>query len=443
MIPGYDLAPGIKCTLYQDVLSANILLCPLTTDRPKCNLESSSTAPQDLFFLLGKSFAKGKIEHVRTAKPHRHRHRRIDIPEEAGAKMRAGKPMPLSHRLKTGVFSYCGIILSILVLIVGFARTTSSAAAEAWRYNGDTIGAIDEEIAVCTDERYFAVLRGLRWCVAFCNDEARFDFTFSNYVTMLDELTLQRSHTVLTRIVHDLIVREFERALPRFPRLFNADLEGYEEFVSILPIAYRHQVPAEPLREFAARHFAGVAPRDRRGEFRQAAKHRDYDLLTDLVVDEAFTDMAYGLGIDKWFRLPPDNYHIFMTECASIPLRARFGDEAYHDQNYYATHVVLALVHYGQRPLPPSAAGDKVFSYLSGQYDRVRNRVNDLDLLCEYLYCFRQFGQASAGFVREGECYVLSLQRTDGSWGNFDDFAGDPYDQLHPTWTAITLLVQD
>jgi len=71
----------------------------------------------------------------------------------------------------------------------------------------------------------------------------------------------------------------------------------------------------------------------------------------------------------------------------------------------------------------------------------VRNRVNDLDLLCEYLYCFRQFGQASAGFLKEGEGYVLSLQRADGSWGKADDFAGDPYDQLHPTWTAITLLV--
>lgn len=105
--------------------------------------------------------------------------------------------------------------------------------------------------------------------------------------------------------------------------------------------------------------------------------------------------------------------------------------------------MLLALVHYGRRPLIPSAAGDKVFFYLAGQYDRVRNHVNDLDLLCEYLYCFRKFGQVSAGLVREGERHILSLQRADGSWGTAEDFAGDPYDQLHPTWTAITLLVQD
>jgi hypothetical protein len=333
--------------------------------------------------------------------------------------------------------------LSILIFAGGFSQAAAFAGIETLRYNLDTVRALDEEIlSVTDDERYLAVLRGLRWCVIFNDNDTRFDFTFSNYVTMLDELTYQRAHPRLTSIVHDLIVKEFERALPRFPRLFDADPDGYEEFVSILPIAYHHQVPVGPLREFAAGHFAAVAPRDRLQEFRQAAKESNYDLLTDLVIDAAFTDMAYELGVDKDFKLPPDNYRTIISECALIPFRARFGDDAYHDQNYYATHVLLALVHYGSRPLVSSAAGDRVFFYLAAQYEKVRNRVNDLDLLCEYLYCFRQFRPASVDFVTEGENYVISAQRADGSWGTRDDFAGDPYDQLHPTWTAITLLIQ-
>jgi hypothetical protein len=352
--------------------------------------------------------------------------------------------MPLSRSLTTKVFSCCGIILSILVLIGSLAGVAPSEAAEALRYNPDTVRALDREIAVCVDERYLAVLRGLRWCVIFFDDDRKFDFTFPNYIIMLHELTLPPSHPVLTRIVHDLIVKEFERALPRFPRLFTADSDGYGEFVLTLPVAYRNQVPAEPLRQFAARHFAGVAPPDRKNEFRKAAKDRDYDWLLSLLFRATFVDMAYGMGIDKDFRLPPDYLPVFLTECASIPLRARFGQDAYYaDQNYYATHVLLALIHYGQRPLAPSPAGDVVLSYLSRHYDRVRNRVNDLDLLCEYLYSFRKLGQGSADFVTEGERYVLAVQRTDGSWGTPESFAGNPYDQFHPTWTAITLLVQD
>jgi hypothetical protein len=37
---------------------------------------------------------------------------------------------------------------------------------------------------------------------------------------------------------------------------------------------------------------------------------------------------------------------------------------------------------------------------------------------------------------------VISVQKSDGSWYIDEDPDDDPYDILHPTWTAITLLVQ-
>lgn len=343
---------------------------------------------------------------------------------------------------KTSFFAR-GYTLFFLILILCCAATEAHCTTPPLRYNHDTVSELQQEMdATCTDERYLAVLRGLRWCVVFCDDDANFDFTFANYLTMLDELTLHGSPPALARIVHGLILKEFDRAIPRFAKLFAADADGYEDFISILPIAYHHQVPLKPLKEFAARHFEKVIPPDRLSEFRQAANVRNYDTLTDLVVGAAFLDMAYFWGIDKDFRLPPDNYRTIMTECAAIPFKQRFKDDNYHDQNYYATHVLLALNHYGQHPLIPSVTGDRVFFYLTGQYDAIRYGVGDLDLLCEYLYCFRQFAPAGVGFIAEGEQYILSQQRTDGSWGTADDFEGDPYDRLHPTWTAITLLIQ-
>jgi hypothetical protein len=345
-------------------------------------------------------------------------------------------------RFKSSLRAFTLLTYSLLLTPL-FFQGTVFAGAETLRHNQEIVQALDREIASeSTDENYLAILRGFRWCVIFNDKDSNFDFTFSNYLTMLDELSQQHSWPALTRIVHGLILREFDRAVPRLDELFTADIDGYGEFISILPTAYHHHVPVEPLRRFASEHFAGVIPPDRLREFRKAARERNYDLLTDLVVDATFIDMAYALGIEKDFNLPADHYKTVIEECSLIPFKARPDEEAYHDQNYYATHLLLALVHYGRRPLVPSVTGDKVFFYLASQYENVRNRVDDLDLLCEYLYCFRKLGPITAGFVAEGERYVVSMQRSDGSWGTSDDFHGDPYDQLHPTWTAITLLVQ-
>ena len=214
-----------------------------------------------------------------------------------------------SRRFKN-VCVFLGFFATILVC--DSFETFAHSGGSQLHYNQAVIDSLDREIAQCSDERYLAVLRGLRWCVAFCDDDSKFDFTFSNYVVMLDELTLHRSRPALASIVHTLIVREFERALPRFSTIFSPDAEGYEEFISILPIAYRHQVPAKPLKEFASHHFGAVTPFDRLHEFRQAAKKRDYDRLTDLVVWAAFLNMAYRWQVDEGLhsatRQLPDHY---------------------------------------------------------------------------------------------------------------------------------------
>ncbi len=333
------------------------------------------------------------------------------------------------------------LAIFLAVLACGSLETFAQPGGGQLHYNQAAIDSLDREIAQCSDERYLAVLRGLRWSVAFCDDDSKFDFTFSNYLMMLDELRLDRRHPAIADILHTLIVREFERALPRLSTIFPPDEDAYDEFIRILPIAYRNQAPIEPLKEFASHHFAAVTPADRLNEFRQAARQRDYGRLTDLLVLATFVNMAYLCQADRDFNLPPDNYRTIMSESASIPFVARFNQHAYRNQNYYATHVLLALNHYSQRPLTSSDGADKVFCYLAGNYHTVRYRVGDFDLLCEYLYSFRQFRIEGFQFVSEGEAYVLSQQRADGSWGDAESDRGDPYVQLHPTWTALTLLI--
>lgn len=347
----------------------------------------------------------------------------------------------MRNRIKT----FFPIILLNVIIIFALLFSANKAQSDqlTLKYNKSAVMAIDRELSSNKiDERDRAVLKGLRWCVIFCDDDENFDFTFSNYITMLDELSLHHPKAELEKIVHQIIIHEFDRVKPRLSGLFPADVDGYENFISILPIAYHHQVPIGPLKEFADRQFAKVNLPDRLSEFRKAVKERNYDRLTDLVVDAAFKNMAYRWRADRDFRLPPDNYRTIMEECAKIPFLSKYGQDAYHDQNYYATHVLLALNHYGQENLEPSLTADTVFFYLANQYKVVRDQVGDLDLLCEYLYCFKQFAPKGVEFIKEGERYVMTLQHPDGSWGTEEDFDGDPYDQLHPTWTAITLLVQ-
>lgn len=335
-----------------------------------------------------------------------------------------------------------GIVVPLLLFFLTLTSFTSFGTTDT-RPNHETISSLDREIAAnSSDPRYVAALKGLRWCVAFCQDDGNFEFTFTDYLTMLDELTLHHPRPALMRIVHQLIVNEFSRAAPRLDRLFPADADGYESFISILPVAYHHQVRLAPLKEFASRQFAQVAPVDRLGRFREAVQKMDYDAMTDSLVGATFLDMAYRWGAARDFRLPPNSYPAVLKECAAVPFESSERDGNYSDQNYYATHLLLALNHYGQRHLAPSATADRLFFYLAGQYETVRHRVGDLDLLCEYLCCFRQFAPAGVGFIEEGERFVMSRQRPDGAWGA-EDQGLDPYGRLHPTRAAITLLARE
>ena len=88
------------------------------------------------------------------------------------------------------------------ILACGSFETLAHSAGRQLHYNQVIIDSLDREIGQCSDERYLSVLRGLRWCVAFCDDDSKFDFTFSNYLMMLEELTLYRSHPALAGIVH-------------------------------------------------------------------------------------------------------------------------------------------------------------------------------------------------------------------------------------------------
>ncbi len=233
---------------------------------------------------------------------------------------------------------------------------------------------LEREVPAVEDhanERYRAIIRGVRWL--FAKDQTILDWLiFSEVIVMLNELTLTGLHPTLERIVHDIIVKVFSWSIRRLPKLYSAaTIESYEDFLSLLPAAYRHKVPIEPLKLFAEKHFANVSIRDRLQEFRLAAKKTDYDRLCSIIIDSVFFDLCYRAGAAADFRLPPNHCETYLTEAAAIPFIHHFNksddrklrDFSFFDQNYYATHVILASTRYGYEPFPDTATNRHMLRY--------------------------------------------------------------------------------
>jgi hypothetical protein len=101
---------------------------------------------------------------------------------------------------------------------------------------------------------------------------------------------------------------------------------------------------------------------------------------------------------------------------------------------YAVTHVVYALNDYGLYRLRPSWLPQE-FAFLKAN---LRQSIADRDpeTTGEFLDTLKAFGLTQADpAIRAGMDFVLSRQRSDGSWGAPEE--GDCYTPYHATWTAI------
>ena len=85
------------------------------------------------------------------------------------------------------------LLLAIIYLLTSLGCSVEADKPDiaSLKYNKAAVREIDRVLSSGKiDARERAVLRGLRWCLVFCDDDGNFNFTFTNYMTMLDELTL-------------------------------------------------------------------------------------------------------------------------------------------------------------------------------------------------------------------------------------------------------------
>jgi hypothetical protein len=116
------------------------------------------------------------------------------------------------------------------------------------------------------------------------------------------------------------------------------------------------------------------------------------------------------------------------------PPRLPHNDDDYYGGVYTATHVVYTYNDYSQFRLSPDCFPEE-FAHLKANL-RQAVKEKDPETMGEYLDSLRSFGLGyDDELVRAGFDFLLSIQNSDGSWGDVKD--PNPYGRYHPTWTVI------
>lgn len=290
------------------------------------------------------------------------------------------------------------------------------------------------------------ILAGLHWLVVFIDDDERFVDLFSDFVIFSHELSRNKNYPVLSEIGEHLLTRCLQRAQYDLDKIFSSDPAGLWDFIGILPIVAEVPELREVYFQFYRSRFAKLPKQAYQSEglaFNEAVASNNYQVIGDYLIDTSFLHY-YLLKSDKPpIILPPDDFRVHMKafEVFEYPMALDSHSDAFSELAYLATHVVLVMTNYGELNLKADVNSDKVSHFLDASYAEVRFELNDLDLLAEYLQSLKILNSRQDSRIIETESFILSLQRSNGSWGTQADFAGDPYEAFHPTWAVLTALI--
>ncbi len=288
-----------------------------------------------------------------------------------------------------------------------------------------------------------AVLKGLAWCVRFIADDKHFDFIFTDYFEMLHELTLNHKAVFIQKISIRLVKLAMERASGRFNKIFSNNHEDKWDFIAIIPYLYKYKIDKAPFIQFYENHFPKGHLTNYKLTFDEAVKTRNYDVLGDYLIDIHYVQFAKTAFSNIAFDLPTNHFPEYIKKITSLPYvhTIKSDEDDYSDQNYYVTHVVLVLNHYGETKLKKGPLETRLLKYLKDNIIAVRDIVKDMDLYAEFIHCLKFFGRHDSPLVKEGVQYFMSRQKESGRWGDEAKEKGDdPYDIFHPTWTIITAI---
>ncbi len=341
-------------------------------------------------------------------------------------------------RLQSGMRLF---IMAALLISMSCARIfpENPAGSKVQKYNLREIVRLRTEMdRFCADEQRRAVIRGLLWLLDFTQDDGNFTFIFANYIPMLYEIYSVNDAPAVRDILRSVLRNEAARGASTMAEIFTNG--NIQDIILMIGIFDRVGAPTGQYLEYYNTKLRGYDGAACRTDFYQYIRDCNYDKLTDVMCDYSHFRFAYGGAGVRIGRLPPDYRTEFLGACAELPFKYTAGDEGYHDQNYFVTHMVFVMTGYSEYPLPDTAYTRRLKKYILDNFHTVRYRLDDLDLLGEYAECMKIFGLEMDGRVREAMRYIMARQCPDGSWLRVRTKDDDPYDIFHPSWTSISAL---
>ena len=285
-----------------------------------------------------------------------------------------------------------------------------------------------------------AVRRGLQWMRNFTANRRKFDYICSDYVLMLNELTLKEGQ--VARVARADLQLAFARAACRLPLVFEGDNYGAWDFLSFLSVLQAHPFPNKSFHRYFRNHLAKHLKPYPVSDFADAVKNNDYVKMGDILIDACF---LHWLEQDYPGRFPelPENLYPQYWELAQKG-EFIYDDSAdidvFWDQHYYVTHLVYVQTNYGCHPFPKGEFKGRLVRYIKDNYGYSRFVEKDLDLTAEFIHCLTMLGHGDCPQVKDGVQFLLANQHEDGSWGTEEDLASDPYVQCHSTWAVSVAL---
>lgn len=302
---------------------------------------------------------------------------------------------------------------------------------------------IRDKLNLALSQRERAILAGLHWIISFADKDDNFNFLFPDFMLLMYKMTQAEDRAHQKEVAESIVKTSLTRAQDNLSKLFDKSDGARWAFIGLLPALVHYPDSQDKYHEFYKNHFKPNLTKEYRDEkeYLEAIKKPHYKTLFDYLVQTSFLHYYLNKVKNPNIELPPDKFEWYLKEFEQFdypdhPARS----QEFRDLGYLATHVVLALTHYGEFPIADSVNKRKVEAYIDSSLEKAKE-LGDFDLLAEYVQCLKIFNPQDER-IPELEEFIYSLQRPDGSWGSDRDFNTNPYTSIHPGGAALMALTQ-
>lgn len=218
---------------------------------------------------------------------------------------------------------------------------------------------------------------------------------------MLNELNLSKPEGLVAKKAEALLQRSFDRVSGHLDWVFESNVDGLWDYISMLSLVEKWDINGRKNVDYQDIHYPEEINFAYEEDFQKALESRNYDVLSDILIDTSFACYYTKRFPACAAQLPKTGFVEYIDKIVSLDPTHKWTTvvQGYSDQNYYIAHVVFVLSDYGEMPLLDTRLARKVKEYL----------------LAEFVHCLKMFGEGRCPEVQEAIRFLLTKQDSDGS----------------------------